>query len=286
MSEGTTIQTAPQLTNLLQKLELHAAPPTIADRMAFQIDDIVQSKQDVSKEKVEATANYFTQPDARLGMTPIQKIAEMYNLLDKNTDATAIEEHTQTLIKLAFEQQLENPPQYLSHGFDHTMNVLRFTEMILNQNPQIVDKMAKKYNLTNNVARFMLLNTIYFHDVGYPAVNNRGKAVHSFLGAEIVSSENIRKLYQKLLQLPEDDTDLLNDFCKAILYHNADSKEQVFTTKIVCAGGDLLVSHTSDIPALIDELQKKQTLGGVQKIIVGNNEIKQNLAYSLKGLPN
>ncbi|CAN5222407.1 hypothetical protein BH09PAT2_BH09PAT2_07630 [soil metagenome] len=265
-----------KFTPPLQDLEFAATPPTVVDRMKFYIDDLVKEKKGLEQSKdpsrLDEVADYFDTHDEYLGMTPLEKLAEVYSLLGDDVDKTAVEEHAQSLLRLAYEQHLENPPYYLSHGFDHTMNVLRHTEMILKQNPSTVENMAQKYDLPPHMAKFMLLNVTCFHDVGYPYVKDRGKAVHSFIGAGIVSDSKNRELYRKLLKLPGDDDTLLNDFTKSILYHNADSKEAIFRAKVSCEGGDLLISEDTDISVIIDDLVTNPVIGGVHSITVMNED--------------
>ncbi|MEI8009505.1 MAG: hypothetical protein WCI00_09465 [bacterium] len=40
---------------------------------------------------------------------------------------------------------MDNPPQYNSHGFDHSINVTSYVEMIYKQVPEFVDKVKNSY---------------------------------------------------------------------------------------------------------------------------------------------
>lgn len=267
--------------NILRKLESHYAPPKLEDVLSARLHSIVQEiKQTSDKESelIEAASSYFIETDNRLGMTPLQKITEVYNLLGGQADQHVVEQHAAKLIKLALEQQLDNPPQYLSHGFDHTMNVLKYTESILGQNPEIIKVMTEKYGISPEVARFMLLNVTLFHDVGYPRVGNRSKSVHSLNGAQIVASSDMQNMYKSLLHVDNDE--LMQDFSKAILYHNADSQKQIFRSKIVCHSGELLLRDSSDIATIV-ELAHNSNLGHVKNIQVCDKELGENVNAEL-----
>lgn len=276
----TTQNTA--LTDIKNRLKEYYAPETLGDILQSQLISIEEGKKSqegIDTERIQATTLYFTQEDKRLGMSPIQKITEVYGLLSNQAHAADIQDHAKVLLKLAFEQQLENPPQYLSHGFDHTMNVLRYTETVIDQNPYFIEAMTKKYQLTPEVARFMLLNVAFFHDFGYPSVGNRGKSVHSLIGAEIASQAKMQELHTKLLLLQNEE--LLKDFSKAILYHNADSKKQVFQTKLSFGGGELLLPDITDIDT-VTACAQERTLGALTEIVTTDQNAASVLKESLQ----
>ena len=90
--------------------------------------------------KVQRVMTYFlseyTQENGNL-ITPLERISEIYEFLDNKLDTThahvlqeAITSQSQDLARRAFDQHLENPQQYVSHGFDHSINVADYARDI------------------------------------------------------------------------------------------------------------------------------------------------------------
>jgi hypothetical protein len=47
----------------------------------------------------------------------------------------------------AFEQQIDNPLQFNSHAFDHTITVDKNVRTLLSTYPDIIEKVKAKYNI-------------------------------------------------------------------------------------------------------------------------------------------
>lgn len=150
--------------------------------------------------------------------------------------------YSESLIKLAFDQHYDNPEQYVSHGFDHSINVANYTRSVLALNPEIVAATAQKYHISNGEAEFVLETVALLHDCGYPCVGCRAKSVHGISGADLVLP--LRPMFDKMITSAGANKELLfNDFRNSILFHSADKIEQAFTSKIMSTMGTFLADH-------------------------------------------
>lgn len=231
----------------------------------------------LGSEKIAETSSFFTKKSPETGKTPTEQIAAVYDVLDKPNDpnasaifAAAVRAHAAEVTERAFDQQVENPKRFLSHGFDHTLNVLESGKEILRNNEQFVSAMQEKYGIQKGLAEFMLKNVVLFHDTGYKYLGERGKAAHALAGADIVASERIRDMFRSIIrtQAPDisrDDVELLiHDFRDAILFHNADTIQHAFSAKIVTSLGEFLVD-TENVVAVVSTFQKETTPAGIPR---------------------
>jgi hypothetical protein len=70
-----------------------------------------------------------------------------------------------------FNQCLDNPLQYCSHGFDHSILVDAYVQNIIKGTPQVITETIEKYKLTDtneimaeDQANLLLRLTAVFHD--------------------------------------------------------------------------------------------------------------------------
>jgi hypothetical protein len=63
-----------------------------------------------------------------------------------------------------FNQHLDNPLQYCSHGFDHSILVDAYVQNIIEGKPLVVDKTMEKYGLNKELAILLLRLSAVFHD--------------------------------------------------------------------------------------------------------------------------
>ena len=229
-----------------------AAPEKpLASFMEDRLGAYAESVTRLSSERVAETAGYFTTPDAILGVTPLERMAHLYTSLERpiiSDEAHLFDEavriHSEELVGRAFDQQSENPLSFLSHGFNHTLNVAEYAEQITAENPAIITTIASRYQVTEGLAKFLLDNVILFHDTGYRYLKGRAKAVHALVGADMVSSDKVRGALATLIQSQNKDADverILHDVSDAILFHNADTVQQQFDARIETTRGNFLV---------------------------------------------
>ncbi len=203
--------------------------------------------------KVKSALEYFSQPNRERGnLTPLDEIASMYSLLE-NADEQVVTEHASRVTEFAFNQQLDNPEEYVSHGFDHTLNVLTHYREIIANNPQYIDTIAKKYDISQSEARFLADMVAVYHDFGYPAAGAKqlGKAVHALEGAVIAARED----FVGLLQNPS--IHIRHDFRDAVLYHGADKVEATYERKVQTKQGEILMNRGQTI-RLVTQLEENQ----------------------------
>lgn len=206
-----------------------------------------------TKARLEKVTLFFTSVDVgKRPDTPLERMAQVYEYLDTPTDPearqtfdTAMTAHMQELVERAFDQHLENPEQYVSHGFDHSLNVADYAKDIISTNEPIVTATAEKYGISASEAKFMLENIALFHDCGYPHVGAKAKAVHGIAGADLISSPKMQEIFKGLIQKPGAKIDSLNhDLRDAILFHSADKVEHHFSTKVRTTRGTFLTEGT------------------------------------------
>lgn len=219
---------------------------------ALTKDEEIAVEEKVRK-KVESVLSFFVTVDERKSHeTPIERIALPFKHLSTTSDPSFIEgtaAFAAHLAKLAFEQHRDNPEQYVSHGFDHSINVANYTLNVIEMNPKIVTAMAEKYQITEGEAIFLLDNLALLHDCGYPCVGCRAKAVHGISGADLVLP--MRAMFDKIITSPGTKREeLFNDFRNAIMFHSADKIEEKFGAKIHTTMGTFLADPKNIVTVL------------------------------------
>jgi len=165
--------------------------------------------------------------------------------------------------KNALAQHEKNPEQYVSHGFDHTLNVMGHIENAMENDPEIVQTMMSKYGITEAEAKFMMKMVAVFHDFGYPDVGDLGKALHGVTGALIAAKPEFMEIMEEILiKNPADKAKfetLMKDFQDAILFHSADKVEVYRDTKIKITRGEFIID-SGNIVEIISEFNKREDL--------------------------
>jgi len=205
------------------------------------------------QKKYQDSLTFFITVDKRKNSeTPLERMGTPFAFLTPSSENDFLEgasTFASLLAILAFEQHRENPEQYVSHGFDHSINVANYTRDVLNMNPKIVDAMAKKYNITKGEAVFLLENVALLHDCGYPCVGCRAKAVHGISGADLILP--MQPLFAKVITSQGADIEnLFNDFRNAIMFHSADKIESTFGAKIHTTMGTFLTDPKNIVNVL------------------------------------
>jgi hypothetical protein len=260
-----------------------------------------QENPDKPNEKINKTLKYFltetehsTLEGEKIKQTPVERIANRYfPLLEGETDPGKIAEikenislHASEVVALAFRQQLDNPEKYVSHGFDHTLNVAGQAEKIVESNPEVLEAIKKKYGLNDEQAKFANTLVAWFHDFGYPAVGERDKAAHAITGADIIDSPRIRGLHRQLLGGEEVNTDLLlADLKDSVLFHGADKVERSFDAKFTTTHGEYLVD-SQNVIEIFSKISNDPGVEGEQnnllQIFVNSEESKIELETALQ----
>ncbi|MFI0434747.1 MAG: hypothetical protein ACH350_03330 [Parachlamydiaceae bacterium] len=253
----------------------------LATKVSLKINEKIEKK-------IEASKHFFVTVDERKSLeTPLQRIAAPFAYLTPSSD-DAIKEgrakFSSLLAVFAFDQHRENPEQYVSHGFDHSINVANYTRDVLATNPEIVESMSNKYKITEGEAHFLLENLALLHDVGYPCVGCRAKSVHGIAGADLISP--MKDLFDKLIISPGVDTEkLFSDFRNAILFHSADKIESEFNAKIHTSMGSFLTDSAHIVQVLCNFYDRRKNPANEVRypieILVQNQEEKQKIEEAL-----
>lgn len=262
-STNNTLPEARVIQRLERSIASAEAPEirkTRAQILSAKLEDHVKKIHDqlpidqVDAVKVAETLRYFNTLDESIGMSPVERIAKIYESLDVPTDPEererfdqALEKHMFFLGERAFDQHYDNPEQYVSHGFDHSIRVANYSNQIVESFPQILDSVAREYGLSTGQAKFMIENAGLFHDCGYCALaRGSNKVAHSVGGLRIVSDKDLQEQMKHLLSAGKDklteeqQAKVLNDFEGAVLFHNADKVEKAFTAKVETTKGHWL----------------------------------------------
>lgn len=189
----------------ISKAQKASATPLTPEQKELITERVVEQ----IRKKVGDSLLFFVTVDPRKGpFTPIERIAENFEFLPLPEDPTrlnlfeeGIEEFSRELIRRAFDQHLDNPEQYVSHGFDHSINTANYTREVLKMNPEIVLAAQEKYHITAGEAQFMLETIALLHDCGYPCIGCKAKSVHGISGADLMLP--MRPIFEKLLTSPD-----------------------------------------------------------------------------------
>ena len=178
----------------------------------------------------------------------------MMRLFEHQGEAMSIDAETQMKLRdfineKAVEQQMDNPEQYVSHGFDHSLNVMAVVEKAAAENPQVLAAMEKNYGLSKAEGALMLKLIAVFHDFGYPELGKMGdgklgKALHAVTGAEIADTPKFIIILEKALGKKSEGPEfqkLVRDFRDGILFHSADKVEVYRDAKVQVSHGEFII---------------------------------------------
>jgi hypothetical protein len=199
----------------------------------------------------------------------------------------------------ALAQQIGNPQQYVSHGFDHSERVASYTDRFINAYPEIARSAVTKYGISSTLARLLFQIVAHWHDVGYPDLKGRPKPTHGLTGAAKFDSvsEPLKRLIANdsrsvssgkcLVATTGRSTSNANsrtdtivaDMKKAILLHSGDVNAESYPIKVKTSHGALLVSDVDALSALLDHYATASRV----RPEVSNIEIRGEHARALEG---
>lgn len=219
----------------------------------------------------------------------LNRVLVLYeNLLSETSQVTADEqslltEHLNFILKRAIDQDLNSPENYVSHGLNHTLNVIDYIDQIIIDNPMVLTTVAEKYGITLQKAKFLLENVGLFHDFGYPEseLKHMSKVAHSMTGADIINYGEtevsgkkmpIKEVLARIFgQDGEQNKKAAIDIRNSVLMHNADKFDKNYTIKLITDLGNYLVDY--------DDLYRAcNKVDGIKNIFIyfdrGNGDIK------------
>ena len=145
--------------------------------------------------------------------------------------AEKLEALKEVILKRAIDQQIDNPPEYVSHGFDHSLRVMDNVDAITKGNREVLKDFMKEYGINEAQAVLMMKMTGILHDLGYPDSAGFSKALHAAGGAALFIAEIAGPLGEAagldIKNNPQHQA-LIKKLADAIQYHGADKKEDKY----------------------------------------------------------
>ena len=219
----------------------------IAVKRVKEYCEVLSIDDGVDRDKLERTKDFFFNSGA------LGKVVSIFgDLLLENDQVTSRKQkllggYLSFVLERAVDQHLNNPENYVSHGFNHSLNVVKYTDQIMTAYPEIIDRVHWQYDVTPLQARFILRNVALLHDFGYPVSEAKklNKASHSIIGADVIGRGQIELDGQmvpvgKVLSEILDDTSngrIVSDLRNSIMLHNADKIDKTYDAKIKAKGG-------------------------------------------------
>lgn len=148
----------------------------------------------------------------------------------KKMDQRLLDQIKERVIKAGIDQHIDNPPQYVSHGFDHSLRVMENIERVLKGSPEAVQGMMDKYKITESQAMLMMRMVGICHDFGYPTVGDMNKSLHAVTGTYRFLTD-IGVPLSEAMGLDLHSTEhqkLLKNFADGIECHSADKVDTTY----------------------------------------------------------
>lgn len=241
----------------------------VAARKVEEYYENLSNRRGIDKDKLLRVKNFFTSEDT------LKRVVSLYSDLVSKEESITTEKqaflmgHLSFVIERAVDQHLDNPEQYVSHGFDHSLRVIENVNQIMSDIPEVVQKVEDDYEITESEAKFLLRSVALFHDFGYPESESKqaGKTIHSVMGADIVNnggvmvngqSYSVKEVFLKILNSDRGGL-MFRDFRDSILMHNADKVKQFFDGKLTTSEGSFLFKKEDILKAysLVEDMGYK-----------------------------
>lgn len=218
---------------------------TLASAIFKQIarDEYLKNSSKISKATFkEAVEFFYTGYPSAEDSTPLIKVVHTLNLFHRSQEvnATALK----IILTAAFRQHLLDPLHWVSHGFNHALNVADCLNMLFKQNETIRALFKNRYpgfSVSKTLGCLHLL--AYFHDSGYPELNGRCKGTHAICSADLLY--DFKKIFKNLVSDNQVFSRLYADFYKAIFSHNADVCDKSFEVRHEVQLGTYLYDRSS-----------------------------------------
>ena len=223
------------------------------------------------QDSLKRTIAFFLEPFKKR-MSPLMRIAcTVFDISSSSKLAPdSIKQIRLNLIdkitRIVFRQHLFDPLEYVSHGFDHSLNVADIaTEKIAKGTSVHTPLLAQLGpHIEHNT---VVLNAIvellaYLHDCGYPHLHARAKANHAMHSADLV--DQLKDDLEKII-----GSEIYKALRKAIFTHNADEKSDKFTAMHTTSSGEYL-SDGQHIRLIEDFLKMNEIPMRKARILEGN----------------
>ena len=194
--------------------------------------------------KRNATLEYFSGNEVRFRDPKTKEIVEWKNIFDYGKSLFGDKFQTPECQKLRkvmeefmFNQTLDNPLQYNSHWFDHSILVDAYSQMVIEK--KSIEIVSEKYWISSEWAEVLLRLSAVFHDFGYPEIVKidtnwnvtlkMDKSMH-WLEWGLLFENEIAPAFREVMKLYWAEWTKLDqavtDMRDAISYHSADKIEE------------------------------------------------------------
>ncbi len=204
--------------------KLKKAIDTVREKTAQGMDIFTRSHTDVNPDGVDVSRQPMSET---IDKTLNEYADEHFRETGERMDPQMLAALKERMLKSAIDQQIDNPPEYVSHGFDHSLRVMDHVERVLKGNPEAIAEYAKKYDISHAQAKMMMKMVGIAHDFGYPLKGDLNKSIHALTGTHHFLAEFARPMANAMgldLSNPKHQKAIKN-LANAIEKHSADKIE-------------------------------------------------------------
>lgn len=212
------------------------------------------------RERIRRAVHFFVASQDEWPDSPVVRMARAFDDVgvvtqdlfpqERQDIGSAIQQYIDTIIPLAFEQQWQDPPEFVSHDWSHSMRVAEDSIMIAErlgndgfESSPLVVHMMQRYNINAGEVRLILYHINICHDCGYPHLKGREKSLHAIDSAELGMNDQFVDSLRTFIRTPNARLDILQkDMYEAIFYHGADVPQKRFDVRVRTNRGTFLVS--------------------------------------------
>lgn len=261
---------ARQLARFLEPRHLNPRISAVLERLPREVveGDTGEGMAHITariSERIRRAVHFFALPTEAWPRSPLMRMSEAFDLITVPEDATeqervsaAIERYMNDIIVLAFEQQWQDPPQFVSHDWGHSMRIaehaINFATALSEEgegserfeHSPLIQKMRERYQISAAEVEFILYHAHICHDCGYPHLKGRNKSLHAMDSAELALSDSFVESIATMIQSQNARLDLLRqDMYEAIFYHGADVPQDRFQARIHTDRGTFLTTSAN-----------------------------------------
>ena len=207
--------------------------------------------------------------------TPLEIIASKVANIVKHRSP-----NTKNLIKkialLVFEQHVDDLEHFVSHGFNHSLNVANYI-CDLADKTKVIKRISKFYDLSKRKSKFVVFLIGILHDCGYPNLEGKTKANHAVEGAikvDELKCKLLKFLYRENSSTPTRIRKrLFYYFRNAIFLHSADKCDRDYHAKVITRHKGAFLCKIEHLEELVGKLN------GEVSAIQTSHELITNYLY-------
>ncbi len=214
----------------------------------------LQATHEASKlEKINQAFSFFFKKDPDSKKTPLERISTIFSasMPSPEQDPTRAHRYLRKLTERLFDQQVENPLHFVSHGVDHSLNVVDSMRDLSAKNPAIVDAVKNKYRVDETEAKLILEILALSHDLGYPGVGASEKPIHGPIGADYL--KEVQGDFLEFIHTPSARRDAIaQDLLTSVHNHSADKIDESFPVKLITKDHQVVLTQVADLETIIN----------------------------------